>query len=164
MEGSKILLIENYLNLQQMLDEVEYLQLKAGFFDGQTEIWSKLIYKVELSQKESLKEEQELMDQFNEREIEKEQLISRLKALKDQVKVTNDDNFNNGNEVKSNERVFVKVDGFFNCPESPECHYKSKLKFHLMDHINAIHLKVKNFKCPDCDRGWFYKFILCMYS
>ena len=129
---------------QLLQDELEYLQVKGDFFEDQTEMWFELIYKQELKAQEILKEERELLDKFNEREFVKEKLISQLKALKDQV--------NNGKEVKKEVTALIRINGFFNCPECP---YKSINISHLKDHINAIHLKIKPWKCLECHKGWF---------
>ena len=137
-------------DLEYLRDKLEYLHLKSDFFNSQSEIWSKLIFKVELKQKESLKEEQELIDKFNEREIEKEKLISHLKSLKKQVKVSSNWSLNNGKEVKNNETGFTRINGFFNCTE---CEYKAKRKCYVIQHINAVHRKLKPYKCSDCDKG-----------
>ena len=137
-------------DLQYLLDKLGYLNVKADFFARQSETWSKLINKVELEHEESLKEEQELIDKFNEREIEKEKLISHLKSLKKQVKVSSNWFLNNGVEVKNNDTVFTRTNGFFNCTE---CEYKSKLKLNVIKHINAVHRKLKPYKCLDCDKG-----------
>ena len=141
------------VDLELLRDELEYLQIQGDFFDGQTEVWSKLINKEELKQKECFKEEQELINEFNEREIEKNKLINHLKALKDQGKVTRKNIFNNGKETENNETLLIRIDGFFNCLE---CFYKTKFKHNLKKHINASHLKLKPFKCSDCDKGLFY--------
>ena len=137
-------------DLEYLREKLEYLHLKSDFFDGQSEIWSKLIFKVELKQKGSLKEEQELIDKFNEREIEKEKLISHLKSLKKQVKVSNNWSLNNGEEVKNNNTAVTRINGYFNCTE---CKHKSKLKRNVINHISAVHRKLKPNKCSECDKG-----------
>ena len=136
--------MEENFQLELLQDEVEYLQVKSDFFDDQTEMWFKLIYIQELKNVEGLKEEQELLDKFNEREIVKKKLIRHLKVLKEQV--------NNGKEVKKEGAVFVNDNGYFHCPE---CQYKAKHKGDTKLHINAIHLKIKPWKCLECHKGWF---------
>ena len=120
------------LELELLHLELEYLQLKGDFFESQTLLWNQLIYKQELKEIEYRKEEQELLDKFKEREIEKQKLIEHLKKLK----------------VKINPRSIKKINGFQNCPECP---FKSKI--HLKEHINAVHRKLKPFQCLDCDKG-----------
>ena len=137
-------------DLDILRDNLEYLQLKSNFFDGQTEVWGKLINIVELKLKKSLKEEQELIDKFNEREIEKEKLISHLKSLKEQVKISSNLCLDNGEEVKNIDTAFTKINGFINCTE---CEYKSKCKRNVVTHTNAVHRKLKPYKCSDCDKG-----------
>ena len=138
-------------NINMLRDKLEYLHLKSNFFDGQSEIWSKLINMVELKQKESLKEEQELIDKFNERKIEKKKLISHLKSLKKHVKNSRNWSLNNGKkEVKKNDTDFTRINGFFNCTE---CKYNSKCKRNVVTHISAVHRKLKPYKCLDCDKG-----------
>ena len=148
------------LDIQLLQDELEYLQLKSDFFDGQTEVWGKLINIVELKNKESLKEEQELIEVLNEREVEKAKLISHLKSLKKQVDT----------KASKGTTNFISKNGLFECPECPmnskwkvsvinhiktmhrkihkffdcpECHYKPKDRFNLIQHINAVHRKLK---------------------
>ena len=116
--------------------------MNEDFFEEQTEMWSKLIYKQELKDVEALKEEQELIDKFNERKIEKEKLISQLKALKHQV--------NKRKKVKKDGTVFININGFFNCPE---CQYKTKRNVYLKLHINTVHFKIKAWKCLECSKG-----------
>ena len=144
-------------DFELLRDKLEYLQLKSNFFDGQTEVWGKLINIVEFKLKESLKEEQELIDKFNERQIEKEKLISHLKSLKEEVKVSSIWCLNNEVEVKNNETVFTRINGFFNCTE---CKYKSKWKQRVTIHINAVHRKLKPYKCTECDKGTSDLFIV----
>ena len=145
---------QDNFELRLMQDELEYLQLKGDFFEVQTEVWGTLINKEELNHREIMKEEQELIDQFNKREIEKEKLIDHLKALKNQAKV----NASKGalKKGRKKETMFIRIDGFFNCPE---CDYKAKTKQHLKRHLNGFHLKLKPFKCTECDEGLFYFFI-----
>ena len=126
----------------ELQNELEYFQLNGDFFEEQTEMWTKLIYKQELRDLDSLKEEQELIDKFNERKIEKEKLISHLRALKDQL---------NEKEVKKYDTVLIRINGFFNCSECP---HKTKRKSDLKLHIKAIHLKIKPWKCLECHKGW----------
>ena len=164
------------LELELMQDELEYLQLASDFFEDQTEIWGKLINKVELKQKECLKEEQELIKIFNEKEIEKEKLISHLKALKEQVDTK---------AIKGTKNIISK-NGFFKCPECPmnskwknsviyhiktihrivhkfldcpECHFKSIYSRNLKNHLKAVHRKLRPYKCLDCDKGLYIKHV-----
>ena len=130
--------------LELLKDELEYLQLKGDFFEDQTDLWGKLIIAQELKNKESLEEEQELIGKLNERKIEKEKLISHLKALKDQIKAPKNKSLN------KEESVLIRINGYFNCTE---CRFKSYKKWPLKVHIDAIHLKLKPFKCSNCDKG-----------
>ena len=167
----------NAIDLELLQDELEYLELKSNFFDGQTEEWSNLIHDQELKDQESLEEEQELVKVFNERKIEKEKLISHLKALKDQVDT----------KASKGTKNLIRKNGFFECSECPykskwkrnvdrhinnihfklnmfvdnkfldcpECHFKSNFRYRLVQHINVIHRKLRPFKCLDCDKGLF---------
>ena len=138
--------------LEHLRDKIEYLQVKGDFFDDQTEVWSKLIYNQKLKDKEFLKEEQELVDMINEREIEKNKLASHLKSLKDELKVKK----SNENVVKKTQKALVKINGFYYCPECP---YKANHKCMLNRHVNAVHRKLKPWKCSECDKGKFTYFI-----
>ena len=147
---------EEDLELELLQDELEYLQLMSHFFENQTKIWGELVNKVELRQKESLEEEQALIDKLNEGQIEKVKLISRLKTLKAQVKVSANSS-NNGKEAKQVETIVKRINGFFNCLE---CHYKSTMIGKLNRHTKAIHRKLQPFKCTDCGKGLFDTFNL----
>ena len=158
MEGSVIEIIheadvqdvQDNLDLEIMRDELEYLELKSDFFDGQTEKCNKLINKKEWKQRDSVTELQELIDEFNERENEKQQLTNYLNVLKDQVKAkAENEALNQDPQIQGD---LFRVDRFFNCPE---CLYKAKFKGNLKVHINRIHHKLKLWKCSDCDKGWF---------
>ena len=176
------------LELELLQDKLEYLQLKGDFFEDQTDPWGKLIIDQELKNKESLEEEQKLIKILNERKIEKEKLISDLKALKDQV------------NTKASKRTWICKNGYFECPECsmkskwkesvikhinvihrklnivhkfldcPECHFKTNRTSGMKDHINAVHHKLRPYKCSDCDKGWsdkscaFQKYLIIFFS
>ena len=132
--------------LEHLRDKIEHLQVKGDFFDDQTEVWGKLIYNQELKDKKFLKEEQELIDMINEREVEKNKLASHLKFLKDELKVKK----SKGIVVKNPQKALVRINGFYYCPECP---YKSNYNRNLNQHINAVHRKLKPWKCSECDKG-----------
>ena len=162
---------EEDLELELLQDELEYLQLMSHFFENQTKIWGELVNKVELRQKESLEEEQALIDKLNEGQIEKVNLISHLNALKKQVDT----------KASKGTKNIIGKNGFFECTECPkkskrkynvichiktihridhkfldcpECHFKSNNTFHMKKHINEVHPKLRLYKCSDCDKGW----------
>ena len=140
--------IAGNVDIELLRDEMEYLQVKADFFEGQTEAWTALINKQELKDEEILKEEQELVDKINENDIEKKKLITYLKALKIQKQIKNNRMF--GYNVATSQKNLTKINGFFSCPE---CSYKSYLTNKLNRHINAVHRKLKPWKCSDCYKG-----------
>ena len=124
--------------LELLRDELEYLQVQGGFFDGQTEVWGKLIYNQEVKEKEISKELQELIDEFNERQIEKQKLTIHLKNLRNDLIAKE-------NELdQDTQRNLIRVDGFFSCPECP---FKTKYTSHLNRHKNAVHRKLKPWRC-----------------
>ena len=147
--------VQDNVDLELLQDKLQYFQQKGDFFDGQTEAWSKLIKKQGPRVKESLKELQELIDKFNEREIEKNKLKSYLKTLKGQVEVKNC-NETLGNAAEKHQKVITKINGFFNCPECP---YKAAAKHVIDHHINAVHRKLRPWKCSDCNKGWLINYI-----
>ena len=56
-----------------------------------------------------------------------------------------------GAEVKNQDKDFKSINRLFHCPE---CSYTSKWgRRHLQYHINAVHLKLKSFKCSFCAKG-----------
>ena len=130
--------------MKLLRDNLEYWELKSGFYEKQSELWIKPIYNQEVKHKETLKEERELIDEFNKREIKKKELISHLKALKEQV--------NNRKEVKEDGTALSRMNGLYHCPECP---YKTKETFTLNHHISAAHRKIKSFQCSDCDKGLY---------
>ena len=157
MEGSRIEFFEGPRQIQEIVgnvdlellwDEIEYLQLKADFFEGQTVAWILLINKQELKNKESLKKEQELVDKINEKEIEKKKLITYLKALKNQPQIKNNSTL--GYDAATSQKNLTKINGCFSCPE---CRIKINRKENLNRHLNAVHRKLKPWKCSDCDKG-----------
>ena len=47
--------------------------------------------------------------------------------------------------------TLIKINGFYQCPE---CAYKTEWeKSDLKVHINAVHRKLKSWKCLDCTKG-----------
>ena len=169
--------LEGIMNLDPQLlqEELEYLRLKSDFFDGQTEVWGKLIHEQELKNKV---EEQKLIEVLNEREIQKKKLIGHLKALKEQVvtksskrttKIISKNGFFECSECTMKSKwknsvichiksIHRKVNKLFNCPE---CHYKSNRTFDLNYHINAVHRNLRPYKCSDCNKGLSVK-IICI--
>ena len=105
--------------------------------------------------KESLQELQELTDKFNQREIEKAKLKSYLKTLEAQVEVKNC-NETLENAAEKHQKVITKINGSFRCPECP---YKSFSKAVIDHHINAVHRKLKPWKCSDCNKSWLKNYI-----
>ena len=129
-------------NLELLQDKFEYLNVKANFFENQTLIFNKIIHKMELKDKEFLKEEQDLTDKLKKKAEVKINLVNILNGLKSQRKVK---------EHKNNDKTFIRVNGFYNCPECP---YKTKFQESLLKrHINAVHRKLKPWKCSDCYKG-----------
>ena len=137
--------VEN-VDLNPSIDEVEYLQLKSDFFEDQTELWNKLIIKEEEA---ILKEIQELTEKFNERKIEKERLIRILNDLKVEADSLQ---FGINGKIVHLKSAITKTNGFYICPY---CQYKLTHLFNIKTHIAAIHLKLKSWKCSDCNKGLF---------
>ena len=129
-------------SLELLGDKLEYFNVKADFFENQTLIFNEIINKMELKGMELLKEEQELTDKLAERAKVKKNLVNILKSLKRQQKV---------NKHKERDENIINTNGIYNCPECP---YKTKwTRYNLKVHINAVHRKLKPWKCSDCTEG-----------
>ena len=125
-------------SLELLQDKNEYLDVKANFFENQTLIINKIIHKIELIGKKLSIEEQELSDKLAEGAEVKKNLANILKCLKSQQKVKRD-------------KSFIKIKGFYHCPECP---YKTKRFMRkLKVHIDAVHRKLKPWKCSNCAKG-----------
>ena len=129
-------------SLELLQDKLEYINVKADFFENQNVILNEIIYKVELEGKELLKEEQELTDKLAERTEVKKNLVNILKGFKSQRKVE---------ALKKNDETFIRNNGFYHCPE---CSYTTKWhRNDLIAHINTVHRKLKPWKCSDCTKS-----------
>ena len=125
-------------SLKLLRDKLEYFNVKADFFENQTLIFNEIINKVELKDMELLKEEQELTDKLAERAEVKNNLVYILKGLKNQRK------------VKTHETI-IRTNGFYHCSECP---FRTNLRINkLQIHINAVHRKLKPWKCSVCNKG-----------
>ena len=130
------------LSLELLLDKLDDLDVKADFNENPTLVSNETIHKVELKAKELSKEEQEPTDKLEERAEVKKNVVNILKGSKSQQKVR---------KHKKNDKTFIKINGFYNCPE---CLYKTKdRRRNLQIHIDAVHLKLKPWKCLDCAKG-----------
>ena len=115
-------------------DKLEYFDIKADFFENQNLILNEIIHKVEMKGIELSKEKQELTDKLTEKSEVKKNLVKILEGLQNQRK------------VKTH-----KKNGFYHCPE---CSYKTKWENgSLKVHINAVHRKLKPWKCLDCTKS-----------
>ena len=74
-------------SLELLRDKLEYLNVKADFFQNQNLILNQIINKMELKDKELIKEEQELTDKLAERAEVKNNLVNILKSKKSHQKV-----------------------------------------------------------------------------
>ena len=133
---------DSIFSLELLRDKFEYLNVKADFFENQTLIINKIIHKMELKDKELTNEEQDLTEKLKEKAEVKNNLFNILNSLKNQRKVK---------EHKNNDKTFVRINGFYNCPECP---YKTKFQESILErHINAVHRKLKPWKCLDCHKS-----------
>ena len=129
------------LSFELLRDKLEYFNVKGEFFENQTLIFNEIISKVELKGMELSREEQELNDKLAERAEVKKNLVNILKGLKNQRKVRTN---------KRNDGNFIRRNGFYHCPECP---FKTKWRSHFKVHIDAVHRKLKPWKCSDCTKG-----------
>ena len=127
-------------SLEHLRDKLEYFDVKADFFENQNLILNKIINKMELKDKEFLKEEQDLSDKLLERAEVKKSLVNILKGLKNQRRVK---------KYKKN-GTFIRINGFYHCPE---CLYETKRQSNFKAHMDAVHLKLKPWNCLDCTKG-----------
>ena len=130
------------LIMELIRDKIKYLDVKADFFEGQSIPIGELIYRMELRVMETLKEEQEVADKLLQGAEVKKNLVSVLEGLRNQQKVEN--------HGEKDEEVATRINGFFQCPECP---FKAKrFRWDLKRHINAVHRKLKPWKCLDCPK------------
>ena len=87
-------------SLDLLVDKLEYLNVKANFFENQTLIINDTIHKVEPADIELLKEEQELIDKLPEGAEVKKNLVNILKGLKNQRKAR---------KHKKNDETFIRI-------------------------------------------------------
>ena len=133
-------------NIQDLILELirdKYLDGKADFFEGQSIPIGELIYRMELRVMKTLKDEQEVADNLLQGAKVKKNLEGILESLKSRQKV----------EIhgKQDDEAATRINGFFYCQE---CAYKTKKdRNSLKRHINAVHLKLKPFKCSFCAKG-----------
>ena len=106
-------------------------------------------YVQELMEIDRVRELKWLNERLNQRTIEKNKLIIRLKALKEEFKVANNYSFYHNKNFKDLNKFF-ELDGLYHCPV---CSFNAKKPFIIRKHINTDHLKVKLWKCLDCDQG-----------
>ena len=97
------------LILELMRDKIEYLGVKADFFETQTIPIGELIYRMELRVMETLKEEQEVADKFLEGTEVKKNLVNFLEVLKSQQKVENQDK--KDDEVNDQSKWILSLSG-----------------------------------------------------
>ena len=133
-------------------DKLEYFNVKGDFFEKQTLIFNEIINKVELKGIEISKEEQELNDKLTERAEVKKNLVNILNGLKSQREVKKHN--------KKNEETLIRINGFYHCPECP---FKTKWRSHFKVHIDAVHRKLKPWKCSDCTKGKHMKSFYLKY-
>ena len=125
-----------------MRDKIEYLGVKADFFKGQTIPIGEFIYRMELRVEKTLKEEQEVNDKLLEGAEVKENLEGILGSLRNQQKVEN--------HGKKDDEAATRINGFYHCLECP---FKAKCSWRdLKVHINAVHRKLKPWKCLECPK------------
>ena len=129
-------------SLELLQNKLEYINVKADFFENQNLILNEIIHKVELKGMELLKEEQELTEKLTKEAEVKKNLVKILEGLQNQRKVKTH---------RKNDEILIKINGFYHCPE---CSYKTKwTRYYLKAHINAVHRKLKPWKCSDCAKG-----------
>ena len=142
-EGTQVAQDEvSNISLEVLRDKLEYFDVKGNFFENQNLILNQIIHKVELKDKELSKEEQELTEKLAERAEVKKNLVNIVKGLKNQRKVK---------KHKKHDETFIRINGFYQCLE---CSFKTKWhRNDLIAHINAVHRKLKPWKCSDCTKG-----------
>lgn len=104
--------------LQTLLDKMEYMQIKANFFECQTKWLTEIIYNEEISAEESFKEEQEIYAELNKQNQLKLKLQNQLQVLKE--------------ACQPRAIEYFKTDGINN--NCTECFYQSKYKDENFSH------------------------------
>ena len=128
-------------SLELLREKLEYLDVKADFFENQTVLINEIIHKAELKNLELFQEEQELTEKFKEGTEVKKNLVNILNGFKNQRVKTH----------KKDDITLMRINGFYYCPECP---YQTKWdRSNLKLHINAVHRKLKPWKCSDCTKG-----------
>ena len=98
---------------------------------------------MELKENSLLEEEQEMTEKLVEGAKMKKNLVSILKGLKSELKKKN--------HYKKRGETLIRINGFYHCPE---CLYKTKWhRNDIKNHINAVHRKLKSYKCLECAKG-----------
>ena len=134
-------------SLELFRDKIECVDVKVEIFENQTLIINEIIHKRELKDKE----EQESTDKLVKRAEKRKNLANILKGLKIQPQVK---------EHKKRDEIFIRINGFYNCPD---CHYETNRQSNLKVHMDAVHLKLKPFKCSDCCKCKRVKFYYIKY-
>ena len=140
MEGPANQVVKNdfkNLSLELLQNKLEYLEIKGSFFEKQTIPINKLIHEMELENQESLKEQQEMTEKLEKGAEMKNILIYNLMDLKIEHK-------------SGKPFVHYRVNGFYECPD---CLFKHKKIYHMKEHIAAVHLKLKFWKCSNCAKS-----------
>ena len=128
---------ESQSSLQILQDKSEYLGIMGEFFEDQTILINNLIYDMELKDRKSLNEQQEMTGKLSEGAEVKRKLINKLIDLKIKQRT--------GKPL-----AHYKNNGLYKCPECP---YKSKIISNFKTHFAALHLKLKIWKCSKCSKG-----------
>ena len=139
MDGPTIQITKDDSNssLQILQDKSEYLGIMGDFFEDQTILMNNLIYDMELKDRESLKEQQEMKRKLSEGAEVKKNLINKLIDLKIKQRI--------GKPL-----AHYKVNRLYKCPECP---FKGKIISNFKTHFVAVHLKLKSWKCSNCPKG-----------
>ena len=128
---------ESQSSLQILQDKLEYLGIMGEFFEDQTILINNLIYDMEMKDRKSLNEQQEMTRKLSEGAEVKRKLINKLIDLKIKQRT--------GKPL-----AHFKVNGLYKCPECP---FKSKMFSNVKTHFAALHLKLKSWKCSNCPKG-----------
>ena len=126
------------LSSEPLRETIENFDVEDDFFEIQTLINNEMIRLVELKDMELSKEKQELTDK----------LLERTKMMDNLVAISKSEQKAKTHQKKDKTLIIANK-----CCHYPGCSFKTKWECRLKIHINAVHRKLKDWKCSDCTKS-----------